>query len=112
MIHKYGGDFTQNQVEYEIKKMRNRIYFLLLVVDPKTKNEYKDMNVDVNKSFDAVLRRLAGLNELFMHRGELVEAMSALETALIEYNNPNFDYSVYRRLVLDAGNEVLKMGEV
>lgn len=112
MLHKYGGEFTNSQIDYEIKKMRNRIYFLLLIVDPKTKKEYQNMDIDVNQSFDAVLRKLSGLNELLMYKGELIEAMNDLEVALMEFNNPNFDYSIYRSYVLSAGNKMLKMKEV
>ena len=109
MQHKY-GEFRKAQVENTKQLIRKQIYFLLLIVDPKTKEEYE--NIDVNKAYDGIMRRISGLNELLFCPTEIVTVLSLLEAALIEYNNPSFDYYKYRKLVLDAGNEILKVKEV
>lgn len=107
--HKY-GEFENQQVEDVKSFMRKQIYFLLLYVDPNTKDEYP--NVNVESAFNNVLTKLSGLNELLFCPTELVIVLSLLEQALNEFKNPNFSFGVYRKLILDAGNEVLKIKEV
>jgi len=109
MKHLY-GEFTQNQIEQTKKSLRGSIFFLLLCVDNKTAHEYKD--IDVNKCFKGLLLKLGGLNELLMNQPELVMVMSLLQAAMNEYNNPEFEFQTYRKLILDAGAEVEKLKEV
>lgn len=106
MNYKYGNLSKEQIVETRIY-IRKQIYFLLLIVDPKTKEEYE--NINVNDAFNGLMIKLSGLNELLQYPTELVRVMSLLEAALIEYNKEDFSYSVYRKLILDAGSEVLKI---
>lgn len=109
MIYKY-GEFANNQISETKEYMRKRIFFLLLICDPLKKQEYE--NVNVLEAFDNELRKLAGLNSILFEPPELVRIISLLEAALIEYKCTEFNWSKYRKLVLDAGNEVLKIKEV
>ena len=109
MNYKY-GIFSENQIASTKKYIRKQIFFLLLYVDPKTKHEYE--NINVNTAFSNILYKIGGLNELLQSPPELVSVMSLLESARIEYNNPDFCFSVYRKLILDAGAEVMKIKEV
>ena len=109
MQHLY-GEFTQNQITQTKKSLRGSIFFLLLCVDNKTSHEYNE--VDVNKCFKGLLLKLGGLNELLMNQPELVMVMSLLQAAMNEYNNPEFEFKTYRKLILDAGAEVEKLKEV
>jgi hypothetical protein len=79
-------------------------------VDRKTAWEYKD--IDVNKSFKNLLLRIGGMNDLFMNPPELVTVLSLLQAAMTEYNNPEFNFKTYRKLILDAGAEVDRLEEV
>lgn len=109
MKHLY-GEFTQNQIAETKKLLRGSIFFLLLCVDKATAYEYE--NVDVNKSFKGLLLKLGGMNQLLMNQPELVTVMSLLQAAMNEYNNPEFDFKTYRKLILDAGAEVKRLKEV
>lgn len=109
MTYKY-GNFTDNQITETKEYMRKRIFFLLLIVDPKTREEYE--NVNVCEAFDCELRKIGGLNSILSEPPEIVRVMSLLEAALMEFKSDNFDWLKYRKLVLDAGNEVLKIKEV
>ena len=109
MKHLY-GEFTREQIVQTKKSLRGSIFFLLLCVDRNTASEYKD--VDVNKSFQGLLLKIGGMNELFMNQPELVTVMSLLQAAMMEYNNPEFNFQIYRKLILDAGAEVEKLKEV
>ena len=104
------GCFSPDQIEDAKRYMRKRIFFLLLYVDPKTKDEYKD--VDVCRAFDSLLTWFSGINVALNYPVHLIQVISLLEAAKLEYLNPAFDYSRYRKLVLDAGNEVLEIKEV
>ena len=108
MKHLY-GEFSENQIAQTKKSLRGSIFFLLLCVDPKTSWEYQD--VDVVKCFNGLLLRIGGLNKLLLEPAEVVTTMSLLQAALMEFNNPDFDFRVYRKLILDAGAEIDKLRE-
>ena len=109
MKHLY-GEFSDNQIVETKKSLRSSIYFLLLCVDPDTSYLYKDVNV--NKAFDNLLYKIDGLNSLLFYQKVIVDIMSLLKEAQNIYNTPDFDFRVYRKLILDAGAEVLKLKEV
>jgi len=109
MIYKY-GKFSSNQIRETKQSIRKSIFFLLLIVDPKTKVEYT--NVDVMAAFDNLLHKLGGMNSILLEPPEMVSVISLLEAALIEYSSPTFEWQTYRKLILDAGSEVLKVKEV
>lgn len=104
------GCFSTDQIDEAKKYMRRQIFFLLLYVDPKTKDKYE--NVDVVQAFDSVLTWFSGLNVALEYPAPLVQVISLLEAAKMEYQSPAFDFAKYRKLVLDAGCEVLKIKEV
>lgn len=108
MKHLY-GEFSQNQIEQTIKSLRGTIFFLLLCVDRKTAWEYED--VDVNMCFEGLLLKMGGLNELLFEPPEIVTTMSLLQAALIEYRKPRLNFKIYRKLILDAGEEIKKLLE-
>ena len=51
------------------------------------------------------------MNDLLMNQPEIVTTMSLLQAALTEFNKENFDFHVYRKLILDAGAEIYKLKE-
>ena len=108
MKHLY-GEFSENQITQTKKSLRGSIFFLLLCVDPKTSWEYQD--IDVNQCFNGLLLKIGGLNELLLKQPEIVTTMSLLQAALMEFNNPEFNFKTYRKLILDAGAEIEKLRE-
>lgn len=109
MKHKY-GEFTQSQIQSAKILLRKDIFFLLLCVDPKTKQEYEYINI--NKTFTNLMYKIGGMNSLLYEPPELVTILSLLQRAYVEYNSPDFNFSIYRKLILDAGSEVLNIKEV
>ena len=103
------GEFTQSQIAQIKKSLRGSIFFLLLCVDPQTSWEYE--NIDVNKCFQGLLLKLGGMNDLLMNQPEIVTTMSLLQAAMNEFNKIDFDFKVYRKLILDAGAEIKKLKE-
>ena len=81
------------------------------MVDPATSAKYKDMNI--YDAFESVLSTFGGLNDLLNYPPELVGIMSMLDAAyLLVCDDGDLDWAKYRKLILDAGNEVLKIKEV
>lgn len=109
MRHKY-GNFTETQILSTKKLIRKQIFFLLLCVDPETKDNYS--HVDVGEAFKGLLYKLDGLNSVLGEPQELVDTISLLEEALIKYNEPKFNFRIYRRLILNAGSLIDSIKEV
>lgn len=111
-MHYLYGDFTQNQISSTKTMIRKKIFLLLLIVDPNTKDkeEYKD--IDVDKAFCNLQYELAGLNSILGEPQELVTIISLLQSAWTELKSESFKFSVYRKLILDAGAKVLSIKEV
>jgi hypothetical protein len=109
MQHRY-GEFTDEQISQTKIKIRKSIFFILLCCDPTTNERYAD--VDVNKAFLDLLYKLGGMNDILFYPAELVTVISLLQRALHEYNSPTFDFDVCRKLLLDAGSEIMKVKEV
>ena len=104
------GHFDDEQIERYKVKLHKELFWLLIYKDPKTREEY--VNVDFEKYFTGLMRRLDGLNELLFYPTEMVSIMSLLEAALIESRKEDFNYKTYRKLVLDAHGLVDKIGGV
>lgn len=107
--YKY-GTFQDKQMSEVKVLMRKQIYFLLLCVDKKTRDNYEKINV--SELFEHLLSWFDGLNEILEYPAELVKAISLLEEARLEYGKTDFDFLRYRKLILDAGNEVMRIKEV
>lgn len=109
MTYRY-GEFSDNQIASAKERMRKQIFFLLLIVDPNTAEEYD--NVDIPDAIENVLYTFGGLNDLLYEPPEMVEVMSLLNAAYLEYQSDTFNWQKYRKLILDAGHAVLKIKEV
>lgn len=108
MNTKYGS-YSSTQIQAIKLSIRKAIFFLLLYVDPATCNEYPDINVA--DAFRSLQYRLDGLNSILLEPPEIVETMSLLESALKEYESECFLWPKYRKLILDAGSEIMRLKE-
>lgn len=110
--HRY-GEFTVSQLDDYKKKLHDKMFWLLLYKDPKTKDKYPEMDdKNFKKYFEFLMKEIAGLNELFGNPKEIVEILSLLMAAWLETLNKEFNYRTYRKLVLDAHSLVDKIKEV
>ena len=111
LYYKY-GDFSGLQIKEIKKKMRKQIFFLLRIVDPNCAEKYK--GIDVGSAIENVLKTYGSLNDLLGYPEEFVNVMIMLNAAYMEYSkgSEEFEWSVYRKLILDAGNAVLAIKEV
>lgn len=108
MIHTSYTDITDDQVAKQKKSLHSALFWLLLYKDPETSDKYK--YVDVDKYIDSLMRRIGGMNELFGRPSEIVTLLSVLQAIKDENLKSEFDYHMYRKLVLDAHSLVDKIG--
>lgn len=108
MNHLYGS-FSENQIQEYKVKLHKELFWLLLYKDPKTIDEY--LNVDFDKYFVGVMKKINGFNDLMFNPVEIVSIMSLLQAAYRETKNVNFNWGQYRKLILDAHNLVDKIKE-
>lgn len=110
MIAKYGY-YSPTQIHLTKLSIQKSIFFLLLYVDPETAINYS--YIDVADAFHNLQYKLNGLNSILLEPPELVETMSLLEAALLEYQNTkgNFNWKKYRKLILDAGARIMDVEE-
>ncbi len=94
------GELSSKQLNAYRKKLHSKVFWLLLYVDPKTRDQYP--NVDVNKYFDSLMQQINGFNCLLNYPGAVGELLSLLEAARIEFNKDDFNYRIYHKYVLDA----------
>ena len=99
MIHRYGY-FDENQFEAFKTKLHKELFWALLYKDPKTCDQYSYVNFP--KFFKGLMRRINGLNSLLFYPSEIVGIMSNLEAAFLETEKDEFDFQIYRKLILDA----------
>lgn len=101
------GHFSNLQIEEYKEKLHKEMFWLLLYKDPKTKDEFK--NVDFEKYFINLMKKIDGLNALLFYPVEIVSIMSLLQAAFNESRSDDFDYRSYRKLILDAHSLVDKI---
>ena len=102
-------EFTRKQLEEYRNRLHKKMFWLLLYKDPATKEEYANVNFD--RYFNFLMKELMGLNELLGNPPFLLETMSTLQAAYQENTNEPFNYSNYRKLILDAHNVLDKVFE-
>lgn len=101
--HKY-GEFADMQIADIKQILRKRIFFLLVVAEDNSK--FPDVNLPL--AHTTLMWKISGLNELLGNPTELVTVLSLLEEALTNLKT-DFEFAKYRKLILDAGAEVLKI---
>lgn len=94
------GSFDDEQIKKYKVQLHKEMFWLLLYKDPKTKDGFKD--VDFDKYFTTLMKKIDGLNEILMFPVEIISIMSLLQAALIETRKEDFDFKIYRKLILDA----------
>lgn len=101
--HKY----SREQILSNIAHLRKKIFFLLICVDPQTKNQFEHINI--NDAITNAIDEINGLNIVLECKyPEFVSVVSLLETAKLKVD----DFSSYRKVVLEAGSKMQHLEEV
>lgn len=107
MKHKYGY-FSDGQLSNYKTKLHKDIFWLLLYKDPEKDGDF--LNVNYDKYFYNLMRKINGLNSLLFYPIEIVEILSLLEAAMMETQKESFDFKVYRKLLFDVHTLIDKIG--
>lgn len=105
------GNFSDNQIEINAKLMHNEIHKLLLYKDSKVSEKIFNSEEEFQNYFTNLLFRFGGLNELLGEPEHMVALMSTLQAAKDESMNINYDYHIFRRLILDSHGYIKAMFE-
>ena len=103
------GTFDSAQFNKFKNKLHKKMFWLLLYKDPETKDSFKD--VDFKQYFINLMKEIDALNELLFYPESIVEICCKLQAAYSESCKNDFDYKVYRKLVLDAHALVDRINE-
>lgn len=104
------GEIPNTQMSRYKDKLHKKIFWLLLYKDPKTKDEFA--HVDYDKYVEFLMKELDGFNSLFNYPTAMIEVLSLIQASYNETCKQEFNYKVYRKLVLDAQSLIDKIGEV
>lgn len=101
MMNTKYGTFSDDAVKSYKQKLHNKMFWLLLYQDPKTKAKFG--YVDYDHYFTMLMKEICGLQSMVPDEsGSLIEIMSLLQAAYNEAKSEDFDYPTYRKFVLDA----------
>lgn len=108
MNYKY-GNFSDEQINYFKTQLHKKIHWLILYKDPNTCSKYE--YVEYDKYFITLMKEIDALNELLFYPVQIIELTCLLQAAYMETKKNDFNYSAYRKLVLDAHNLVDRICE-
>ena len=103
------GDIPTEQFDKYREKLHNKIFWLLIYKDPKTKQKYT--HEDFDRYFKTLMNEINGMNTIIGTSPYILEMMSLLQAAYDQTTYDHFDYNEYRKFVLDA-HSVLDKVEV
>lgn len=110
-MHYLYGEFSEDQIRANARLMHNEIHKLLLYKDPNITETIFDSEDDFLKYFVKILYRFGGLNDMFGRPEQMVVLMATLRAALYEAGRDDFDYKLFRKLILDAHGYIKSMFE-
>lgn len=96
------GTFPTEQTQKIEKLMHNEIHKLLLHKDPKVTDKIFENENDFQKYFENLLYRFGGLNSLLNYPPIMILLLSSLQSALDETKKNDFNFYVYRKLILNS----------
>lgn len=105
------GKFSDNQIELNAKLMHNEIHKLLLYKDNKISEKIFNSDEEFQNYFTNLLFRFGGLNKLLGEPSNMVALMSTLQAAKDEASSCDYNYSNFRRLILDSHGYIKAMFE-
>lgn len=105
------GNFSDKQIELNAVSMHNAIHKLLLYKDKNVSGLIFNTDEQFYHYFRNLLYRFGGFNTLLGEPIQMVSLMSTLQAAYNEAEKNDFNFAVYRRLILDAHGYITSMFE-
>jgi len=88
------GSFSSDQMQNYKKKLHSQVHWFLIYYE----NKYRRLD----EYFEEIQYYLNGLDEILCYPLEMVQLMSKIECARLEYNKSDCNYKLYRKSILDA----------
>lgn len=101
MLYLY-GKFSDEQINKEVKAMHNDVHKLLLYKDRNVSEIIFNTDEEFLNYFNNLLFRFGGLNKLLGEPEQMIELMSTLQAAYDLVQSDTFNYSTFRRAILDS----------
>ena len=92
MDYKYGC-FPAQQIKKFKKRIHSWVHWLLIYAE--------EHNNELNNYYEKVQYKIDGLNSLLNFPTQVIEIMALIESAKIEYNKPDYNHAIYRKIILD-----------
>lgn len=105
------GDFTDKQISEAVRAMHNDIHKLLLYKDKRIEEIIFEDDEAFLIFFENVMFKLGGTKTLFNDNGMMVTLMATLQAALDEVQSDHFNYTTFRRAILDSHGYIKAMFE-
>lgn len=105
------GTFTDKQINEAVRAMHNDIHKLLLYKDKRIEEKIFEDDEAFLIFFENVMFKLGGTKTLFNDNGIMVTLMSELQAALNNAKSDHFDYTTFRRAILDSHGYIKAMFE-
>lgn len=105
------GNFSYRQITYNVKFMHGKVHKLLLYKDKNIKQTIFRNEVEFNNYFINLLLYFNGLNKLLGEPEKMIPLMATLQSAYELVLSTNFNYKLYRKLILDAHGLIKSMFE-
>ena len=105
------GDFTDKQINEAVRAMHNDMHKLLLYKDKRIEEKIFEDDEAFLVFFENVMFKLGGTKTLFNDSGLMVTLMSELQAAFDNAKSDNFDYTTFRRAILDSHGYIKAMFE-
>ena len=105
------GDFTDKQISEAVRAIHNDIHKLLLYKDKRIEEKIFEDDEAFLIFFQNVMYKLGGTKTLFNDNGIMVTLMATLQAALDEVQSDHFNYTAFRRAILDSHGYIKAMFE-
>lgn len=105
------GEFPEHQLQDTARLMHGDIHKLLIYKDNKITEKNFKTESDFIKFFDNLLLRFDGINHLLNYPKLMLYFMGSLQKAYDEAMKEDFNYAIYRKLILDAHNYLSQIFE-
>ena len=105
------GTFTDKQISEAVRAMHNDIHKLLLYKDKRIKEKIFEDDEAFLIFFQNVMYKLGGTKTLFNDNGLMVTLMSELQAAFDNAKSDHFNYTTFRREILDSHGYIKQMFE-
>lgn len=88
------GHFSPTQISQYKKKLHNQIHWFLIY--------YEEGYANLDQYFNEIQYFLNGLDEVLNYPVEMIQLMTKLECARLEFRKPHCNFKLYRKSILDA----------